>query len=316
MTYHLAQLKNDLFLKQCLQIPLTLLCDLGKANFAMKTDTRIIITLERNLNKLFESNKKVTAIPDNPDALIQIYDRPYVSYQEINLTQQADIYGTGILRSETALRQGLLPSPYQQEFEVNTGTQDFACTFKGGQRQFDWLEISIVYDKSYQHTTIYDSYDLELAAKLIKTIKFENTSSTYSLTGKLCYDLTKEGEKVLLYKMLVAHSCDGCSSGPLTQYKNNSIYQEITEEDEFTNNERDDRIYIDMRRSKGYTDELEKINRDDSGIALIISSKEAAATKLRFRITGFAQGEYWYLLSNRGCIMSYKNYNISKSDSN
>ena len=70
-----------------------------------------------------------------------------------------------------------------------------------------------------------------------------------------------------------------------------------------------------MRRSKGYTDELEKINRDDSGIALTISLKAAAAKKLRYRITGWSQGEYWYLLSNRGYIMSYKSYNISKSDS-
>ena len=172
----------------------------------------------------------------------------------------------------------------------------------------------IVYDKSYQHTTIYDSYDLELAAKLIKSIKFENTSSTYSLTGKLSYDLEKEEEKFLLYKMLVAHSCDGCSSAPSTKCKNNPIYQEITHEDEFTNT-RDDRIYIDMRRRKGYTDELEKINCDDSSIALTISLKETAAKKLRFRITGFSQVEYWYLLSNKGYIMSYKNYNISKADS-
>ena len=113
----------------------------------------------------------------------------YISYQEINLTQGVNIYFNGILRSETALRQGVLPSPYQQLFEINTGMQDFTCTFKGAQRQFDWLEISIVYDKSYQHTTIYDSYDLELAAKLIKTIKFENASTTCSLTGKLSYDL-------------------------------------------------------------------------------------------------------------------------------
>ena len=54
----------------------------------------------------------------------------------------------------------------------------FTCTFKGAQRQFDWLEISIVYDESFQHITIYDSCDLELASKLIKTIKFENTSTT------------------------------------------------------------------------------------------------------------------------------------------
>ena len=131
LTYRIAQLRNYIFEKNVYRIPLTLLCDLGKVNFAMKTDTRIIITLERNLDKLFESNKKVTSIPDNPDTLIQIYDGPYISYQEIRLAQGADIYFTGILRSETALRQGVLELPYQQVFEVNTGTQDFTCTFKG-----------------------------------------------------------------------------------------------------------------------------------------------------------------------------------------
>ena len=118
----------------------------------------------------------------------------------------------------------------------------------------------------------------------------------------------------MLYKMFIAHSCDGCSFAPLTQYKNNPIYQEITEQDKFTENERDDWIYTDMRRSKCYTDELEKINLDNSGIALTISLKSAASKKLRFRITGFSQAEYWYLLSNKGYILSYENYNISKLD--
>ena len=68
-----------------------MIVDLDLANFSIKTDTKIILTLERNMNKIFESNKKVTAIPDNPDALIQIYDRPYISYQQINLTKGPDI---------------------------------------------------------------------------------------------------------------------------------------------------------------------------------------------------------------------------------
>ena len=99
-------------------------------------------------------NEKVANIPTDPDAFINIYARPYISYQEINLTQSADLNFTGILRLETGLRQGVLPAPYQQEIEVNTRTQDFTCTFKRVQRQFHWLEISIVYDKSYQHTTV------------------------------------------------------------------------------------------------------------------------------------------------------------------
>ena len=137
---------------------------------------------------------------------------------------------------------------------------------------------------------------------------------TYSLTEKLSYDLEKEDDKNILYKMLVAKACEGCTTAPLIQYKNNEIYQKITKEDEFTTNDTDNRIWIDMRRSKGYTDELQKINCDVSGIAVVIGFKEAAAKKLRLRAVGYSQGEYWYLLSNKGYIMSFKNYNISKAD--
>ena len=66
--------------------------------------------------------------------------------------------------------------------------------------------------------------------------------------------------------MSVAKACDDCSTAPLSQYKNNEIYQEITEEDKFTDNDTDDRIYIDMRRSKGYTDELEKLNCEETKV--------------------------------------------------
>ena len=83
---------------------------------------------------MFESNKKVTTIPENPDAFINICDRSFISCQEINLTKIADLYFSGILTSETALRQGVLPAPYQQLFEIATGTQSFTCTFKGAQR--------------------------------------------------------------------------------------------------------------------------------------------------------------------------------------
>ena len=69
-----------------------------------------------------------------------------------------------------------------------------------------------------------------------------------------------------------------------------------------------------MRRSQGYTDELEKLTRDDSGLAVVISLKEAAKKKMRLKITGFFQAEYWYASSNEGCIMTYNNYNISKEE--
>ena len=198
------------------------------------------------MNNLFETNKKAAAISEAPDALIQFHDRPYIAYEEINLTKTMDIYLSGILRSEQPLRMGVLLSPYQQEFEIATGTQSLTVTFKGSQRQSEWLEISLVYDKSYQHLTIYDSYDLELAAKLIKSVKVENTSTTYSLTGKLEYDVNKNDELDILYKMFLAFQCNDCSTAALSQNKNNEIFEEITTEENHATANTDDRTLIGL----------------------------------------------------------------------
>ena len=207
---------------------------------------------------------------------------------------------------------GVLPSPYQQMFEINKDImQSLTVTLEGAQGQFEWLEISLVYDKSYQHLTIYDSYDLELAAKMIQSIKFENTTSTYSLTGKFEYNYINQDEKGIAF---IACNCNSYTISLLTQYKNNEVYQEITPEDEYRDNTKDDIIYLDMRRSQGYTDELENLTRDDSGLAIVINLKKASKKKMTLRITGFSQAEYWYASSNKGYIMTYKNYNISKEE--
>ena len=114
--------------------------------------------------------------------------------------------------------------------------------------------------------------------------------------------------------MFAAYNCNGCSMAPLTQYKNNEICQYITPDQEYRAKTRDDRIYIDMRRSQGYTDELEKLTRDDSGLGVVINLKEVAKRKMRLRITGFSQTKYWYAFSNKVYIMTCKNYNISKDE--
>ena len=51
LTYRLAQLKDYIFEKHVYRIPLSLIVDLGLVNFSFKTDTKIILTIERNMNK-------------------------------------------------------------------------------------------------------------------------------------------------------------------------------------------------------------------------------------------------------------------------
>ena len=62
----------------------------------------------------------------------------------------------------------------------------------------------------------------------------------------------------------------------LTQYKNNVIKEELTKKDYFGD---DERLYIDMRRSKGYTNELEKLTHNDGSVTLTIKLKKEAEKK-------------------------------------
>ena len=230
LSLRVTQFRAFIHEKNEFRIPLGLLCDLGLCNFPVPTDTKITITLERNLNKLFEDNAKVANIPDDPDASIEFHDQQYIEYPEFILTSVWETYLKTIQRSEAAIHMGVLPNPFQQTYEINTGSRTQAVNFKGANRQIDWLEISLVYDKSYQHETIYDSYDLELAAQLIQSVKFQNTSKAYSLTGKVEFDIKNNDEKYLLYNMFVVYQCDGNTSATITQYKNNEVYQNVTSE--------------------------------------------------------------------------------------
>ena len=166
LVWRLNNLRGDLKEKNCYRIPLGYLLSLGLVNFAYQLDTRFIFTLETNLNSLFKSNAKAN-IPDAPDAQIIFHDAPYISYLQITVTDNFLVYANGVSRARGALRTGVLLDPYEQSFEVNKGIQPIKIDFKGLNKQNEWLEIYLFYDKSNQHLMIYDSYDAELAAKFI-----------------------------------------------------------------------------------------------------------------------------------------------------
>ena len=79
---------------------------------------------------------------------------------------------------------GVQKTPIQKTCEMSVDSDSINVDFLGSNRQFDWLEISLVYDKSQKHTTIYDSYNVELATKYIKSVKLENVTEIYSSINK------------------------------------------------------------------------------------------------------------------------------------
>ena len=71
-------------------------------------------------------------------------------------------------------------------------------------------------------------------------------------------------------------------------------------------------MYLDLRRSKGYADKLESLTRDDSKLTLTVTQKDATTKKMRLRVAEYSQDEYYYALSQRGSIIQYKIYEITK----
>lgn len=210
----------------------------------------------------------------------------------------------------SALNLGVFLTSYRQTYEIAVGSQEQTIKFANMPIQFEWMEISLVYDKSIQHMTAYDSYDLEMAAREISNIKIEN-AKVYGPATDLSYNLTDEINKVKIYSNFVAYQCNGFSTAPLTQYRGSDIYQKLTTYDKYFTDS-DERIYIDLRVSRGYTDELEKLVRNDSNVNLIVTLKKSATKKFRLQITTFSKVEYFYLHGNKGQLMKMQRYEVIK----
>ena len=171
---------------------------------------------------------------------------------------------------------GARKTPIQKTYEIKQGSDSLNIEFLGANRQFDWIGISIVNDKSDKHTTIYDSYNRELAAQNIKSLKLSSFTEIYSLTNEKKYSIDNLTQKHLLYKQFVAWHCNGSSVAPLVDYMDNPIYRELPHEDEYFSLKSDARVYLNLRASSGYVKEVEKLERNDSKINLEITLKDVA----------------------------------------
>ena len=61
----------------------------------------------------------------------------------------------------------------------------YLVNFAAENRQFDWLEIFVVYRKSDQHKIINNISNAKVAAKLLEKVKIENFPNTYNVLNDL-----------------------------------------------------------------------------------------------------------------------------------
>ena len=203
---------------------------------------------------------------------------------------------------------GAQKTPIQKIYEIQKGSDSLNVEFLGANRQFDWIEISIVPDKSDKHTTTYDSYNREIAAQLIKTLKLSNFTELYSLTNEKKYSIDNLTQKHLLYNQFLAWSCNGSSVAPISDYIDNPVFQEFPDEETYCSTKSNERIYLDLRASSGYVKEAKKLGKNNSKINLQITLKDTADFNLRVRIWAYSVSQYLYVLSKSGLTLKHRTY--------
>ena len=145
MTKFQDQLKNEFVYR----IPLCHFTYLGKINFPLKIDLRIKCHLEINMKKLFESKKKVTTV-GTPGTKIIFKKAPFIQYEQILLGENFRQYLETIMVSKKIFRMGVQKTLIQKTYEIAVGSDSINIDFLGSNRQFDWLEITLVFEKKRQ----------------------------------------------------------------------------------------------------------------------------------------------------------------------
>ena len=299
------------------RIPLRYFSDIGKINFPTKIDYRIKLFLETNMTRLFESRKLLTSCSTTapaPDAKILFTKAPFIQYEQILLDKNFRQHLETIMVSKKIISMGAQKTPIQKTYEIKKGSDNLNVEFLESNRQFDWLEISTVNDKSDNHATIYDSYNREVAAQKIKSLQLSNFTEIYSLTNEKKCSIDNLTQRHLLYKQFVASNCNGSRVAPLTDYMDNPIFRELPDEDEYFRLKSDERMYLDLRATSGYVKEAEKLERNDSKINLIITLKNAPQFNMRVRIWAYSLSEYLHVLSKSGLTLKHRTYAVNQSD--
>ena len=119
------------------------------------------------------------------------------------------------------------------------------------------------------------------------------------LTIETKYDADDAEDAYWLYKQFVAFVCNWCTIASLTDYANNPTYQDMTKADKYLGS--DEKMNLDLRRSKGYANELESLTRDDTTLTLTSTLEEVVTKKMTLMLIGIPKT----LSSNEGQL-----YNI------
>ena len=182
----ISKLQSQLKDEYVYRIPLKYFSDIGKIHFPVKIAVRVKCHFETEMKRLSESKKVLAsaASVSTPDEKIIFTKEPFIQYEQLLPDKNFRQYLETIMVFRNILRMRARKTPIQKTCEINVGTDSINNVFLGANRQFDRIELSFACNKNDKHKTIYDSYNIELASKTIKSVIISSFTEIYNLTNE------------------------------------------------------------------------------------------------------------------------------------
>ena len=256
-------------------VPLRYLCNSAERN-CIDFDASIF-TLKRHKDtaKYMESKEKQAPNDDRSVKVggFKITQQPYLLVHNYTLTPNAQNlftntyahrgeYRYGSHRNFTMLRQQLSPNVTSHTFQF----QNYAA-------QFDFLRFHLIQTEAYEHNSVYDSYDNEMATEHIKKLSFLGIAYSEFNGASLIYNPGEEfTDQTILHQNFLGYLTDSPSDAPVDSYLPYQPTENLpSQEDYFAGGYP---LVVDLRDSRGYTGDDEPINRTHSNMSVTVTLKD------------------------------------------
>ena len=278
-------------------ILLYLITSFRKINNLVSVPIKITITLETNMKRVFENNKKTgdaTGV-NYSAATYKFHAAPYLFVYNLTPKTMYKTIMKKIFNAFSVYNCGLMEEPTKKIYEMNPGQLLQILNFNGIAKQFNFIAISFKNHDCINHSSIYDSYGGEQATLLIRNIELQN--------------LTESDTYVMLYQDYLAYVCGGSSMKSVLDYKNSRTFTMQPSHTKYLSEGH--QIVVDMRQSRGYVSLPDPATRSDSALRVTVTLKVAVkvGVYLTMMAYGFSKGQYKLIKMASGVfIISHFSY--------
>ena len=269
------------------KIPLKFLTNLGKINEIIKHSFHLILTLRRDMAKLFDRDDRT----DNTGPLVGFYEfhrEPRMYASLVRSSNFYNYYKNQLFKSIPTYNFGSTKVYTQRIKEIPVGTAEFEIEFDSVGKQFDFIQLSLQPRDSVDHNSQYSSYNHENATSVMKKVIVRNIEKKINIDDYQL-DMTDDTNKFIVYKNYLSYYANGpsCVSGVI-DYINSPLFKNdlLSEADYFNNG---NVVYIDLRNSCGINELPDAVQRSDGKIRVMVTLKDPVTTAYVADCRGISQ---------------------------